>query len=86
MVTSFTHVHMLCYLQRVDNIQELDKNKDWTMLLAPTFLGEKIYQGGKTWLIFPDLKVCISYVREGNFRVPIKLHLLTIPCFSFEGV
>jgi len=41
-----------------DNIQELDKNKDWTMLLAPTFLGEKIYQGGKTWLIFPDLKEC----------------------------
>ena len=23
-----------------DNIQELDKNKDWTMLLAPMFLGE----------------------------------------------
>ena len=41
-----------------DNIQELDKNKDWTMLLAPTFLGEKIYQNGKTWLIFPDLKEC----------------------------
>ena len=47
------------------------------MLLAPTFLGEKIYQGGKTWLIFPDLKVCISYVKMGIFRVPIKLHLLT---------
>ena len=23
-----------------DNIQELDRNKDWTMLLAPMFLGE----------------------------------------------
>ena len=23
-----------------DNIQELDKNKDWTMLLAPMFLGK----------------------------------------------
>lgn len=22
-----------------DNIQELDRNKDWTMLLAPMFLG-----------------------------------------------
>ena len=41
-----------------DNIQELDKNKDWTMLLAPLFLGETIYQNGKTWLIFPDLKEC----------------------------
>ena len=27
-----------------DNIQELDKNKDWTMLLAPMFLGEKFLQ------------------------------------------
>lgn len=41
-----------------DNIQELDKNKDWTMLLAPMFLGDKEYQKGKTWLIFPDLKEC----------------------------
>ncbi|KAL7531307.1 hypothetical protein ACHAXR_005020 [Thalassiosira sp. AJA248-18] len=41
-----------------DNIQELDKNKDWTMQLAPLFLGEGIYQKGKTWLIFPDLKEC----------------------------
>lgn len=32
-----------------DNIQELDKNKDWTMLLAPMFLGDKEYQRGKTW-------------------------------------
>jgi hypothetical protein len=41
-----------------DNVQELDKNKDWTMLLAPLFLGESMYQNGKTWLIFPDLKEC----------------------------
>lgn len=41
-----------------DNIQELDKNKDWTMLLAPMFLGDADYQKGKTWLIFPDLKEC----------------------------
>ncbi|KAL7520341.1 hypothetical protein ACHAWX_005065 [Stephanocyclus meneghinianus] len=41
-----------------DNIQELDKNKDWTMLFAPMFLGERTYQKGKTWLIFPDLKEC----------------------------
>jgi len=41
-----------------DNIQELDKNKDWTMLLAPMFLGDVDYQKGKTWLIFPDLKEC----------------------------
>ena len=41
-----------------DNVQELDKNKDWTMLLAPMFLGDKEYQNGKTWLIFPDLKEC----------------------------
>jgi hypothetical protein len=41
-----------------DNIQELDKNKDWTMQLAPTFLGEKDYQKGRVWLIFPDLKEC----------------------------
>jgi hypothetical protein len=41
-----------------DNVQELDKNKDWTMLLAPMFLGDKQYQNGKTWLIFPDLKEC----------------------------
>lgn len=27
-----------------DNIQELDKNKDWTMLLAPMFLGDKDFQ------------------------------------------
>jgi hypothetical protein len=41
-----------------DNIQELDKNKDWTMQLAPTFLGEQEYQRGRVWLIFPDLKEC----------------------------
>jgi len=41
-----------------DNIQELDKNKEWTMQLAPTFLGEKEYQKGRVWMIFPDLKEC----------------------------
>lgn len=42
-----------------DNVQELDKNKDWTMLLAPLFTSsETMYQNGKTWLIFPDLKEC----------------------------
>jgi hypothetical protein len=41
-----------------DNVQELDRNKEWTMLLAPMFLGDREYQGGKTWLIFPDLKEC----------------------------
>mmetsp|Transcript_8867 Transcript_8867/g.19028 ORF Transcript_8867/g.19028 Transcript_8867/m.19028 type:complete len:376 (-) Transcript_8867:183-1310(-) len=42
-----------------DNIQELDKNKDWTMLFAPMFLGKEAeYGGGKTWLVFPDLKEC----------------------------
>ena len=41
-----------------DNIQELDKNKEWTMQLAPTFLGDKEYQKGKVWMIFPDLKEC----------------------------
>lgn len=41
-----------------DNIQELDKNKDWTMLFAPLFLGSKEYGEGKTWLVFPDLKEC----------------------------
>jgi hypothetical protein len=28
------------------------------MQLAPTFLGEKEYQKGRVWLIFPDLKEC----------------------------
>lgn len=41
-----------------DNVQELDKNKEWTMQLAPMFLGEEVYQKGTTWLIFPDLKEC----------------------------
>lgn len=41
-----------------DNIQELDKNKDWTMQLAPTFLGDRDYQKGRVWMIFPDLKEC----------------------------
>lgn len=41
-----------------DNIQELDKNKDWTILFAPNFLGQQGYGDGKTWLVFPDLKEC----------------------------
>ena len=41
-----------------DNIQELDKNKEWTMQFAPLFLGDEEYQAGKSWLIFPDLKEC----------------------------
>lgn len=41
-----------------DNVQELDRNKEFAMLLAPLFLGEEAYQKGKTWLIFPDLKEC----------------------------
>ncbi len=32
-----------------DNIQELDKNKDWTMLLAPMFLGDKDFQKVSVW-------------------------------------
>jgi len=47
-----------------DNVQELDRNKDWTVQFAPMFLEDsKIknrqkFGGGKTWLIFPDLKEC----------------------------
>ncbi len=41
-----------------DNVQELNANKEWTMLFAPKFLGDAMYQGGRTWLIFPDLKEC----------------------------
>jgi len=41
-----------------DNVQELDSNKDWTMQFAPMFFDQKTYAGGKTWLIFPDLKEC----------------------------
>lgn len=41
-----------------DNIQELDKNKDWTMLFAPMFLDDPTFRDGKTWLVFPDLKEC----------------------------
>lgn len=44
-----------------DNVQELDKNKDWTMQLAPMFLGEATYQKGKTWLIFPGGSSLILY-------------------------
>lgn len=36
-----------------DNIQELDKNKNWGMRFAPMFS-----YGDKTWLVFPDLKEC----------------------------
>lgn len=41
-----------------DNIQELDRNKDWTMQFVPNFLGKVGYGEGKTWLVFPDLKEC----------------------------
>jgi len=41
-----------------DNIQELEKNKDWAMQFAPMFMGDKSYCDGKTWLVFPDLKEC----------------------------
>jgi hypothetical protein len=41
-----------------DNIQELDKNKDWTMQFAPMFHKQTEFKHGKTWLIFPDLKEC----------------------------
>lgn len=42
-----------------DNVEELDKNKDWTIQLAPMFLGEKDkYGNGKVWLVFSDLKEC----------------------------
>lgn len=41
-----------------DNVQELDRNKDWTMLFAPMFLDDPVYRDGKTWLVFPDLKEC----------------------------
>ena len=34
-----------------DNIQELDRNKDWVVQFAPTL-------SCPTWLIFPDLKEC----------------------------
>ncbi|KAL9182620.1 hypothetical protein ACHAXT_013272 [Thalassiosira profunda] len=49
-----------------DNIQELDRNKDWTMQLAPLFLADKEFQKGKTWLIFPDLKESVTnYMASG---------------------
>ena len=51
------------------------------MLLAPTFLGEKIYQGGKTWLIFPDLKVCFVYKR-GEFSCAI-INYICLPSTMF---
>ena len=41
-----------------DNVQELDRNKEWTMQLAPMFAGDKTYKDGRTWLVFPDLKEC----------------------------
>lgn len=41
-----------------DNVQELDKNKDWTMMFAPSFLSQPGFGDGKTWLVFPDLKEC----------------------------
>ena len=41
-----------------DNVQELDKNKEFAMQLAPMFAGDKTYKDGRTWLVFPDLKEC----------------------------
>jgi len=42
-----------------DNVQELDKNKDWAIQFAPYFSTVSTdYRNGKTWLIFPDTKEC----------------------------
>ena len=45
-----------------DNIQELNANKDFAMQFAPLFLDSvkntNVYDDGRTWLIFPDLKEC----------------------------
>ena len=61
-----------------DNIQELDSNKDWTLLLAPTFLNDKTYQDGKLWLIFPDLKECELAKQEWSGQKPDKCTFTTI--------
>ena len=45
-----------------DNVQELDKNKDWSVLFAASLLSSAkrstSLQNGKLWLVFPDLKEC----------------------------
>lgn len=41
-----------------DNVQELDKNKDWAIQFAPSFSAMKEYANKKTWMVFPDLKEC----------------------------
>lgn len=41
-----------------DNIQELDKNKDWSVLFAASLMSNKAYDDGKMWLVFPDIKEC----------------------------
>lgn len=45
-----------------DNVQELDKNKDWSVLFAASLLGNakraSKLEDGKLWLVFPDLKEC----------------------------
>jgi len=50
-----------------DNVQELDSNKDWAVQFAPLFTSGGTdtggddgspFGGGRTWLIFPDLKEC----------------------------
>eukprot|EP00978_Attheya_sp_CCMP212_P011665 scaffold28917_cov49-Attheya_sp.AAC.2 len=43
-----------------DNVQELDRNKDWTMLFVPPFVASnpKLYGNKQAWLVFPDTKEC----------------------------
>eukprot|EP00815_Leptocylindrus_aporus_P001429 CAMPEP_0116062420 /NCGR_PEP_ID=MMETSP0322-20121206/7748_1 /TAXON_ID=163516 /ORGANISM="Leptocylindrus danicus var. apora, Strain B651" /LENGTH=295 /DNA_ID=CAMNT_0003547723 /DNA_START=2116 /DNA_END=3003 /DNA_ORIENTATION=+ len=41
-----------------DNIQELDKNKDWSVLFGASLMSNKAYDDGKMWLVFPDIKEC----------------------------
>jgi hypothetical protein len=43
-----------------DNVQELDRNKDWTMLFVPPFCASNpdLYGNKQAWLIFPDTKEC----------------------------
>lgn len=44
-----------------DNVQELDRNKDWAVLFAASLMGtkdSKRFEDGKLWLLFPDLKEC----------------------------
>jgi len=44
-----------------DNIQELDRNKNWVIQFAPTIPSDLLGEANdrsKLWLIFPDLKEC----------------------------